>query len=178
MSKTSPLACRGLLLWAGLSLLSACGRYADFTLPVLIDGDPHMTYTWESHPGPVLERGEGWESHDVLNPSVMPASNSGAPYLNLYSGFDGRTWRTGLATSGDGIHWQRQGIVLAPDPGTWEGDYVAANGTAVLTGREFWYWYQAGPRGLPRIGMASSSDKGRTWRKEPAPVLAPGPRGS
>jgi predicted GH43/DUF377 family glycosyl hydrolase len=67
--------------------------------------------------------------------------------------------------------------VLGPDPKTWEGSYWATNGTALFHGGQFWYWYQAGPREVPRIGLARSRD-GRTWRKEPAPVLMPGPRGS
>jgi predicted GH43/DUF377 family glycosyl hydrolase len=169
-------------LWAALLLLSGCGRYADFRLPVLSGGDPNLTYTWEPHPGPVLGRGEGWDSHDALNPSVVRRAGPlpdgrGSELFNLYSGFDGRTWRTGLATSDDGLRWQKQGMVLSPDPRTWEGSYWATNGTALFNGREFWHWYQAGPREVPRIGLARSAD-GRTWRKEPAPVLTPGPRGS
>ena len=178
MSKTGLLAGQGLLLVAMAFLLGGCGRYADFTLRVLSGGDPKMTYAWEPEPEPVLERGSGWESRDILNPSVMPASYYGAPYLNLYSGFDGQTWRTGLATSEDGLHWEKQGMVLEPDPQTWEGSYIAANGTGVFADRDFFYWYQSGPRYRPRIGLARSVDHGRTWRKEPAPVLTPGPRGS
>jgi predicted GH43/DUF377 family glycosyl hydrolase len=165
-------------LLVALLALAGCGRYADFTLPVLSGGNPRMTYTWEPHAAPVLERGSGWESHDVLNPSVVAGSLYGVPYLNFYSGFDGQTWRTGLATSDDFVHWQRQRAVIAPDPRTWEGNYIAANGTALsVANGGFWYWYQAGPRDVPRIGLARSED-GRTWRKEPAPVLMPGPRGS
>jgi predicted GH43/DUF377 family glycosyl hydrolase len=161
---------------AGLAAVSGCGRYADFTLPVLRGGDPHMSYTWEPQPEPVLERGSGWDSHDVLNPSVV---GRGSQLINVYSGFDGRTWRTGLATSDNGQRWQKQGTVLVPDAKTWEGDYIAANGAVLLfIGQDVWYWYQAGPRDVPRIGLARSPDGGRTWRKGPAPVLIPGPRGS
>jgi predicted GH43/DUF377 family glycosyl hydrolase len=46
-----------------------------------------------------------------------------------------------------------------------------------LNGPEFLYWYQAGPRAAPKIGLAQSSD-GQHWRKHPAPVLDAGPRGS
>jgi predicted GH43/DUF377 family glycosyl hydrolase len=167
---------------AVLLFLCGCGRYADFTLPPLRGGDPNLTYKWEPQSSPVLGRGDTWDSHDVLNPSVLrspaPGSRPQAPRLyNVYSGFDGRTWRTGLATSDDGLHWQKQGMVLAPDPQTWEGSYWATNGAALFNGREILYWYQAGPRDVPRIGLARSSD-GRIWRKEPQPVLTPGPRGS
>jgi predicted GH43/DUF377 family glycosyl hydrolase len=82
-----------------------------------------------------------------------------------------------LAESPDGLVWRERGTILSPDSRTWEGSYIAANGSALLDGGQFWYWYQAGPSGTPRIGLARSSDA-RNWRKEPAPVLEPGPYGS
>jgi predicted GH43/DUF377 family glycosyl hydrolase len=94
--------------------------------------------------------------------------------FNFYSGFDGETWRTGLANSADGIHWQPQGAVFAPDPHSWEAGYIAGNGSALIYRGEFWYWYVAGPKNAGRIGLARSRD-GRTWRREPAPVLWNGP---
>jgi len=160
-------------LWAVPLLLAGCGRYADFTLPPLAGGDAAASYTWQANAAPVLGRGD-WDSHDVLNPSVVAASGK---LFNLYSGFDGRSWRTGLATSSDGLAWQKAGMVVAPDPQTWEGSYIAANGAALWDGREFWYWYQAGARERPRIGLARSPD-GLVWRKEPGPVLETGPRGA
>jgi predicted GH43/DUF377 family glycosyl hydrolase len=162
------------------ALLSVgCGRYADFTLPPLTGGDPHATYQWDPLPQPVLTRSENWESHDALNPSVLYGPPVPGPRLlyNFYSGFDGRSWRTGLAISPDGLRWQKKGMVLAPDPQTWEGDYWATNGAALFDGHVFRYWYQAGPRDQPRLGLSRSTD-GLAWRKEPSPVLLPGPRGS
>jgi predicted GH43/DUF377 family glycosyl hydrolase len=41
-----------------------------------------------------------------------------------------------------------------------------------LYGNRLWYWYVAGPREVPRIGLA------RDWHKEPAPVIETGPRGA
>jgi predicted GH43/DUF377 family glycosyl hydrolase len=111
-----------------------------------------------------------WDSHDALNPSIVHSGR----YFNFYSGFDGAMWRTGLATSADGLRWESEGAVLEPDPRTWEASYIAANGSALFWNNEFWYWYAAGPRGAGRIGLARSRD-GRRWRKEPAPVLGYGP---
>jgi predicted GH43/DUF377 family glycosyl hydrolase len=162
---------KSVCLLLGLLTLSGCGRYADFSLPQVSGGDPNMTFTFEPQPEPVLTAGDGWESHDVLNPSVISLPR---PLSLLYSGFDGRTWRTGLATSSDGTHWQRQGVILSPDPQTWEGSYIAANGSALFHDNQFWYWYQAGLRERPRIGLARSADT-HSWRKEPKPVLEPGP---
>jgi predicted GH43/DUF377 family glycosyl hydrolase len=165
-------------LLLGLLALSGCGRYADFRLPAVSGGDPNMTFALEAQPEPVLTAGDAWESHDVLNPSVISRPGS-AGLLNFYSGFDGRAWRTGLASSDDGTHWQKQGVILSPDPQTWEGSYIAANGSALFYEDQFWYWYQAGPREKPRIGLARAVDTNRRhWRKEPKPVVEPGPYGS
>lgn len=157
-----------------LLLLAACVPYADFSLPPLSEPPAELRLQWEALPSPVLGRGAPgeWDSHDALNPAVV---RRGGLYYNFYSGYDGRRWRTGLATSADGIKWQKHGPVLAPDPATWEGDYIAANGSVLLVRDEFFYWYQAGEP--PRIGLATSRD-GRHWVKRPTPVLDLGPRGA
>jgi hypothetical protein len=142
-----------------LTLSSGCGRYADFSLPQLPGGDPRLTYTWQPRSDPVLPRGQ---AHDVLNPSVVGRDM-------FYSEFDGRIWHTARAQIVDGFQWRRTGLVLSPDSGTWEGSYIAANGSALLYRNQVWYWYQAGQRERPRLGLA------RDWHKEPSPVLEPGP---
>jgi predicted GH43/DUF377 family glycosyl hydrolase len=160
------------LLW----ILAGCGPYADFRLIELSPAQPGASYTWEPRDQPVLPHGGpgDWDAHDALNPSMV---RRGAVYFNFYSGYDGRVWRTGLATSTDGLHWKKEGVVLAPETRAGEGDYIAANGSALFHEGEFWYWYQAGPKETPRLGLARSAD-GRHWRKEPFPVLDFGPRGS
>lgn len=156
----------------GAVLLCGCGSYADFTLPPVPGQSRPGVWRFQARPAPVLGPGD-WDSRDVLNPSVV----GGPPYLNLYSGFDGRAWHTGMAESEDGVTWRRRGRILSPDAQTWEDGYIAANGSALREGAELYYWYHSGPRMTPRIGLARSAD-GATWRKETAPVLAPGPRGS
>jgi predicted GH43/DUF377 family glycosyl hydrolase len=139
---------------------SGCGRYANFTLPPLPGGQQHLRIWFEESRQPVLARGQ-WR--DVLNPSTVGRSHI------YYSGWDGRTWHTGDAVREDAYRWKDLGAVLSPDPRTWEGSYIAANGSALNVDGELWYWYVAGPRERPRIGLA------RDWRKESAPVLEPGP---
>jgi sucrose-6-phosphate hydrolase SacC (GH32 family) len=131
-------------------LCSGCARYADFTLPPAPGGEPRVTFAFDALPEPVLTRGPGWESGDVLNPSVFRSSGG---LVNYYSGFDGHTWHTGRATSSDGVHWQKLGEVLSPDPSTWEDSYIAANGAALAWRGRVWYWYVAGPKPRPRIGF-------------------------
>jgi len=157
----------------GMLAASACGRYAGFTLPAVSGGDPDLTFTFDAQPDPVLTRGLDWDSHDVLNPSVVRDANARPALLNLYSGFDGRTWHTGLARSGDGLHWTKVGKLLSPDPQTWESNYIAANGAAVWYAGQVWYWYVAGLRDRPRIGLMRVQG-----HKEPMPVLEPGPYAS
>lgn len=146
-----------LLLAAGFG--AGCGGYADFTLPPVSGGDPHLTFAWDEAPEPVLPRGT---MSDVLNPSVV---RGGAGLSNLYSAFDGRAWHTELATSSDGLRWQPQRTVLSPRADTWEGSYIAANGAALIVDGQLWQWYVAGPKTGLRIGFA------RTRR----PVLDRGP---
>ncbi len=154
---------------------SGCGRYSDFTLPPLPQtASIHLKL--DVQPNPVLTRGAKgeWDSVDALNPSIVFREGT---YYNFYSGFDGNTWRTGLATSSNGADWTKRGRVLSPDAATWEAGYIAANGAALASGGEFLYWYQAGSKNTPAIGLARSRD-GVQWHKDAQPVLGPGPRGS
>ena len=142
-------------------ILTGCStRYANFALPS--PGTPQtVRWEWSANPEPVLRRGSWspYDSRDALNPSLIMHHGI---LLNLYSGFDGRVWRT--------LTSPRFGM-LSPNPDTWEGDYIAANGSAVEDGPSLLYWYQAGGRS-PRIGFA------RDWKKRATPVLELGPRGA
>lgn len=152
-----------------LLVLTGCGRYEDFRLPVAQREPISGRFNWEPNAAPVLGRGT-WDSSDVLAPSVV--KHQGV-YYNFYSGFDGSVWHTGLATSADGLNWTKAGKVLSPQEP--EGGYIAGNGSALRVGDDFLYWYQVGKQ--PRIALARSPD-GRAWSRLPAPVLNAGPRGS
>ena len=132
---------------------------------------------WAPADEPVLQRGPAgaWDSVDALNPSVARWQGG---WINLYSGFDGETWRTGVARSQDGRTWRKEpSPVIEPDPATWEGEYIAANGATVAARNQLWHWYQAGSRNAARIGLAVSTD-GLKWRKEAMPVLEAGAAGA
>jgi predicted GH43/DUF377 family glycosyl hydrolase len=156
-----------------LVVLAGCGRYRDFTLPQQ-PGGPSVTWKWQARPDPVLTRdaaGE-WDAVDVLNPSVI---RQGDAYYNFFSGYDGKAWHTGLAVSGDGITWHKEAKILSPDPGTWEGSSIAANGSAITDESGILYYYQAGDP--PQIGLARSRN-GHQWQRNGTPVLTRGPYGS
>lgn len=154
-------------------------RQARFTLPPCLEttADGFDARSWGFGGAPTLSAGaEGaWDSTDVLNPSVV---RFGGRYLNLYSGFDGETWRTGLAVSDDGSAWRKHSEPVLEPQLDWEGDYIAANGAALADRERLRYWYQAGPRGGTSIGLAESKD-GVVWeRVTEGPVLGSGARGS
>jgi predicted GH43/DUF377 family glycosyl hydrolase len=150
----------------------ACGRYADFTLPQLPSGQAQkLNLSLNQNPLPVLPT---HSEKDVLNPSVLFYQSQ---FFNFYSEFDGHTWHSAQATSPNGTAWIKEGRFLSPDPSTWEGNYIAANGSALRLNDRWSYWYVAGPRDRPAIGFVYSSDR-KLWKKHPAPILQPGPRGS
>jgi len=131
---------------------------------------------------PLLSLGPqgSWESVDVLAPSVL--EHNGRKWL-YYSGFDGRTWRTGLATSQDGGTWARDAnnpIIDVGNKGSYDSHYIAGNGDAVRIDGRTYFYYQAtcGDLSYAAIALAVSKD-GRTFEKTPnAPVLTPGSTGS
>jgi sucrose-6-phosphate hydrolase SacC (GH32 family) len=147
-----------------LLLFTSCGRYADFTLPAPEANGPRAPFTWRANPEPVIARSD---SSDVLNPSVVRFQGM---YWNFYSEFDGSAWHTAAATSSDGIAWMKLGRVLSP-----AGSYIAANGSALVTGDEVLYWYEIG---YPlRIALARSRD-GKNWTRQGDAIVPLGPRGS
>jgi len=157
------MSARAGLIVAALAL-AGCSRYADFSLPVIPGGGGMVKWEWNVHPGPTMERGT-WT--DVLNPSV------GRDAEDIQFLFRVRRQDVAYA-AGDFSGWLDVNLSdkldIAPGAGAWEGDYIAANGSALRYTKEYFYWYQAGR--VPQIGL---------WRegsKLEGPVLETGPRGS
>ncbi len=108
-----------------------------------------------------------WDDDDVGNPWII---KEGSSYKMWYWGDNQQTDidQIGLATSNDGITWQRSenSAVLAPNPAiVWEnGEGV---GTPKVTRNASGYimaYHAADQSGTIRIGLATSSD-GATWIK-------------
>ncbi len=116
-----------------------------------------------------------WECVDVLNPSVIRWNDT---YYNYYSGYDGDTWRTGLALSEDGVHWVKSedNPVLDIREDCWDASYIAANGSAIVYKDKVYYYYQGLERGTDAsaIGLAISSDGEHFEQRTMLPVLRGG----
>lgn len=137
---------------------SACGRYSDFSLPHPNGQSQNVRWLWVADPEPLRSPADG--EVDVLNPSI-------ANHRLFYSIFDGKAWHTAV----DGRR------VLSPEANTWEGSYIAANGSVIYRDGEYLHWYHAAGPEVPKIGFARSKD-GEHWQKHSVPVLDVGPRGS
>lgn len=131
--------------------------------------------------GPVLEPGPpgSWDSRWVESPTVIHNAGNGR-WLMWYSGMSPE-WKAsvGLATSTDGVHWQKHPAnpILTPGPEDSWDDYWAAVPTVVRFRSGLWLFYSgvnaadlADQRAdFPAIGFAWSGD-GVTWlgdRSEP-----------
>jgi predicted GH43/DUF377 family glycosyl hydrolase len=125
-------------------------------------------------PAPVLGRGPGhWDAVDALNPSVIRFQGK---LFNYYSGYDGTVWRTGLATSLDGLHWEKSPAnpILSPSKSDWDVSIISANGSAIVVNGKVFYFYQGVDKNiLTQIGLATSDD-GVHFTKRPAPVFTVG----
>jgi predicted GH43/DUF377 family glycosyl hydrolase len=85
--------------------------------------------TWtKNEDNPVLEKGSvpSWDYRSVMAPSVI---FDGMTYHMWYSGTvesSGWHYRTGYATSGDGLTWTKHegNPVLTPDDGSWDSQWV------------------------------------------------------
>lgn len=120
---------------------------------------------------PVLEQGVAgeWDDTDCLNPSVIWYNNQ---YYNYYSGYDGETWSTGLATSEDGINWEKyeNNPVLYVGQDDLDNMYIAANGSAIVIDEKVYYYYHGENEEGAYISLAISED-GKNFVKNEMPVL-------
>lgn len=110
-------------------------------------------------PGLVLTPGPDgwWDNEQVSSPSVMRGADG--VWKMWYYGRDALfdreiklpTGRCGLATSADGVHWERvrgpltMGAVFepSPDPGRFDSAHVGVSDVGVFDGL-FWMWYFGG----------------------------------
>ncbi len=133
--------------------------------------------SWQENPRAVLEpSASGWDS-EFISARGSVLVDKGA-FFYWYQG--GRVPRIGLASSVDGLNWNKQpGPVLEPGPpGSWDSSGVA-DPYLVKCGETLLLYYVGQDSGLtPRLGVASSRD-GVHWAKYPRnPILDLGKPGT
>lgn len=122
--------------------------------PVLLPGEPGSWDSWAVHPGAVIKEG------NIFRMYYVAWSN---PDLN---------WNIGLATSRDGLNWEKY-----PEPvlyGTVGWEYQIASSSILKTGNTYLlYYYGISPSKEVAVGVAASLD-GIEWEKNVNnPVLIP-----
>jgi predicted GH43/DUF377 family glycosyl hydrolase len=129
-----------------------------------------------------LDLGQGWDSRYVDSPCVI---YTGSSYMMWYSGTNGTGFdNIGLATSSDGISWQRYSgnPVFNVSQIGWDSHSVNAAWVMYEDGvYKMWYSGQYGTNGqltIDEIGYATSSDGIHWIRSSKDPVLTPGALGS
>lgn len=160
-------------------------------LAAWVGGNPAFDYSF-SHA--TSFDGANWyyySKNPVITPSVSgfdiilehtAVLKDAGGYKMYYSG-EPQGWsnRIGLATSSNGIQWQKYGgnPILVPGPsGSWDSQNIMfANVHRV--GTTYYLWYSgSGPDLRHRIGLATSTD-GIVWTKHPSnPVLGQGGSGT
>ena len=136
-----------------------------------------QTVWFKYQANPVLTRGSvgTWDDESVFPSRVIYQDTV---YRMWYTGWDGSFWRTGHATSSDGVNWTKTdgNPVLSQGPQAWEsGGSSEAYVIVTPTGYQMWYMGEDFSENW-RIGYAASSD-GLTWSKiNPGgnPILGPG----
>jgi predicted GH43/DUF377 family glycosyl hydrolase len=105
---------------------------------------------------PVIAHGSGGWDDVVYQPRVIYDS---AGFHMWYSGCNeaGDVCQVGYATSPDGAHWARQGMVLPQgNSGVWDSQ-GADHATVLLTGDTLRMWYSGYDGSVYQIGYASSA---------------------
>lgn len=151
-------------------------------LLILLFGMGSPMIDFEPHSGAVIPRGaEGeWDSAIVYAPHVV---QQGDLYYLFYSGSDSDTGRPaaiGLATSTDGITWEKyaENPILAPDGDGYDAMCISV-GVPMLLEDNTWVMYYAansqpcyGPGRY--IGRATAPAPEGPWTRDAEPVLTAG----
>ncbi len=132
--------------------------------------------------GAILDYGAPaeWDHFFVSWPHVEEPLGPGDPWRLYYHSRNPATkeFRAGLATSPDGLHWEKWGPVLGPGPaGSWNEAGPSCRSVFRANGRWAMLFEASGFRGRFQIGLAWSDD-GVAWEAEPEPVFSPGEDGT
>ncbi len=134
---------------------------------------------WERYSGNplILNGSETYDSGYIFAPSVLRTEHG---YMMWYTGSDADyIWTINLATSDDGINWERypENPVVEPGPEWYDSERVGDPWVILDEGvYKMWYTCQSRPHIIYGIAYATS-DNGIHWQKHPDPVLLPAESG-
>lgn len=145
---------------AGLVWLSLTSRDDDLSIGAgTLDADGGVLPLRE----PVLEAGEeGFDEDGVSSPVVVEIDGV---YHMYYAGLEGEVATIGLATSDDGVTWDKQGQVLDVEEDAWDGAGLVPGSVEVQSDGTLRLWYTGTNGELLRVGTATSTD-GVQWTRE------------
>jgi predicted GH43/DUF377 family glycosyl hydrolase len=118
----------------------------------------------------------GFDQNETSAPTVVWRSPL---YRMYYQGREGNTYAIGLATSSDGVAWQKYAnnpVLTAGPPGSWDRAGVLYANVMFLNAT-YMMWYSGRDGNTSRIGLATSPD-GIIWTKYAGnPILVEGSPG-
>ncbi len=156
-----------------LTILQEGGRFrAWFTGGTGFDQNPPIGYaesadgiSWSPASEPVMDVGPpgSWDSALVAPGAVLREGKEYRMYYWGGSNFDFSTWKIGLATSDDGLHWEKHpsNPIFEGDLDSWDWGVLEPN--IVKLGGTYYMLYQGNGDGA-RIGLATSPD-GISWQR-------------
>jgi uncharacterized repeat protein (TIGR01451 family) len=160
---------------ANLVQVSGSGWSFSLEASFLVDG--RLCGAQKYSENPVLTEGNtgDWDDGGVWGPAVIKHNDQ---YMMWYTGrSNSDPTQIGLATSDDGIHWDKSqsNPVLVP---TADWELGGVGDPAVIYNGKFLMWYTGtDDNGVSQIGIATSFD-GITWAKGGLPVLSVGDEGT
>jgi len=125
--------------------------------------------SWHTYPSPVLECGEAgsWDSDCIGYCSAI--IHWRGRYWTWFAGYRPPSWKIGVATSTDLIHWIKYSdnpVLLLGDPGEWDGGNIC-HPEVYIRGNKLEMWYAGWPTSSlsnSGFGLAFSED-GVHWIK-------------
>lgn len=121
--------------------------------------------------GAVLGLGAAGEpdAKAAAHPHVLKA---GGGYRMWYEGYDGTAWRILYATSGNGVDWTKQGVVLEPGESGALDELGVRNPVVFVRKGLHELWYQGQSRSAPRYHvMRAVSPDGMIWTRVPGEIV-------
>ncbi|MCL5072284.1 MAG: hypothetical protein M1308_15545, partial [Actinobacteria bacterium] len=158
----------------GINKKNISNLFYKYSIGIATSSDLH---TWEKYTGnPIVNRDENknWEYNGVFEPAVICKDNK---YYMWYTGMDKNAkMQIGLATSDDGINWEKykgNPVINAGESIDWDSDGVFEP-AVICKDNKYYMWYTGMDKNAKmQIGLATSDD-GINWEKgHQNPILIP-----